>query len=253
MTRNLCIAIHDVAPATWPECAALLKMLERLGSSLPVTLLIVPDYHRAGRVDAARWFVRAVDAHVAAGAEIALHGYYHLDEAPASRKPANWLRRRLLTDGEGEFAALTTEEAAARIAHGRARLEACGWSVAGFVPPAWLAGEAACEAIRRCSLGYTSSRFGLTRLADGARLSAPCITASVRSSWRRLGSRLWLTAMEAATAEAPLLRIALHPSDARDPGMARRWAHLIERLLVQRKALTKSQALERYRCAAPSR
>jgi len=253
MTRGLCIAIHDVAPGTWPECAALLGMLDRLGPSLPVTLLVVPDYHRAGRVDAAPGFLRAVDAHVAAGAEIALHGYYHLDEAPAPRQPAAWLRRRLLTDGEGEFAALTTEEAAARIARGRATLEACGWHVAGFVPPAWLAGEAAGMAIRRCSLGYTSSRFGLTRLSDGASISAPCITASARSPWRRLGSRLWLAAMEAATAQAPLLRVALHPADARDPGILRRWARLIERLLLQRRPLTKHQALERYGCAAPSR
>lgn len=252
MNRSLCVAIHDVAPATWPDCESLLNMLARFGA-LPVTLLVVPDYHHAGRVDCAPWFVRAVNAWVAAGAEVALHGYFHLDEAPVPHKLAEWLRRRVLTSGEGEFAALTVEEAGSRIGRGRTQLEACGWHVSGFVPPAWLAGDAAREAIRRSSLSYASSHMSLIRLADGARINAPCITASTRSPWRRSGSRLWLKAMEAATAGAPLLRVALHPSDARHPAMATQWMRLIERLLGDRRMLTKSQAVEQYRCAAQRR
>jgi len=253
MNRSLCIAIHDVAPATWPECEALLKMLERLGSPA-VTLLVVPDYHHSGRVDCAPWFVTAVNAWVAAGAEVALHGYYHLDDAPAPRNLAAWLRRRVLTNGEGEFAALTVEEAGTRIARGLTQLEeACGWLVSGFVPPAWLAGEGARAAIRRSSLSYTSSRSGLLRLADGARISAPCLTASARSPGRRVASRLWLGSMASASVKTPLLRVALHPADAGHPGMATHWACLIERLLDDRLALTKHQAVERYPCAAPLR
>ncbi len=252
MNRGLCIAIHDVAPATWPECEALLRMLGRFGP-LPVTLLVVPDYHRAGRVDCAPWFVRAVNAWVAAGAEVALHGYFHLDEAPAPNNPGAWLRRRVLTNGEGEFAALTVEDAGSRMQRGRTQLEACGWHISGFVPPAWLAGAGAREAIRRSSLSYTSSHSGLIHLPDGARIGAPCITSSARSPWRRYGSRLWLKAMEAATAGAPLLRVALHPSDARHPEMATQWMRLIERLLGNRTMLTKSQAVDQYLCAAQRR
>jgi predicted deacetylase len=252
MNHALCIAIHDVAPATWPECEALLNMLKRFGR-LPVTLLIVPDYHRAGRVDSAPWFVRAVNAWVATGAEVALHGYFHLDEAPVPRNLATWLGRRVLTNGEGEFATLTVEDAGSRIRRGRTQLEACGWHISGFVPPAWLAGVGAREAIRRSSLSYTSSHLGLIRLSDGARISAPCITTSARSPWRRFGSQLWLKAMEAATARAPLLRVALHPSDARHPGMTTQWSHLIERLLNYRTALTKCQAVDQHGCAAQPR
>ena len=252
MNRSLCIAIHDVAPATWPECEALLNLLDRFGHP-PVTLLIVPDYHRSGRVDCAPWFVRAVNGRVATGAEIALHGYFHVDAAPLARNPATWLQRRVLTGGEGEFAALTVEEASSRIREGRAQLEACGWSVSGFVPPAWLAGAGAREAIRRSSLTYTSSHLSLIRLADGVRIGAPCITASARSPWRRLGSRLWLSAMEAATAGAPLLRVALHPSDARHPEITAQWMRLIEHVLGTRTTLTKSQAVELYRCAVQHR
>src|SRR5487761_2225369 len=252
MNRGLCIAIHDVAPATWPECEALLCMFERCGP-LPVTLLIVPDYHRAGRVDCAPWFVREVNAWVAAGAEVALHGYSHLDETPMPLNLATWLRRRVLTNGEGEFAALTVEDAGSRIQTGRTHLEDCGWHISGFVPPAWLAGAGARAAIRRSSLSYTSSHLSLIHLPDGARIDAPCITASARSPWRRFGSRLWLSAMAAATAAAPLLRVALHPSDARHPGMATQWMRLIEHLLGDRTMLTKSQAVEQYLCAEQRR
>ena len=252
MSRGLCIAIHDVAPATWLECEVLLKMLEGLGAP-PVTLLIVPEYHRLGRIDREPWFLHAIDARIASGAEVALHGYFHLDEAPLPNNPAAWLRRRILTNGEGEFSALSIAEAGSRIERGRALLEACGWQVAGFVPPAWLAGEAAQRAIGRSSLAYTSSRSFLQRIADGVRISAPCITASARSPWRRSASRLWLKAMEAATARTPLLRIALHPNEAKHPGMVTLWAQVIRHVAADRTMLTKCQAVERYSCAAKPR
>lgn len=252
MRRELCIAIHDVAPATWRECETLLKMLERLGSPA-VTLLVVPDYHRRGRVDDASWFVAALGAWIAGGAEVALHGYYHLDEAPAPRDPWSWLRRRLLTAAEGEFAALTVGEAEARIVRGRSQLEACGWQISGFVPPAWLAGPGTRAALRRSSFSYTSSRLGLLRLADGVRISAPCITTSARSPWRRFASRAWLQTMAVACAQAPLLRVALHPADASNPVLVAQWRRLIERLLGDRTALTKGQAVARYLCAAAHR
>jgi predicted deacetylase len=252
MSRGLCVAIHDVAPATWLECEALLRMLERLGHP-PVTLLVVPAYHWGDRVDRAPWFVRAVDLWVAGGAEVALHGYSHLDETPAPSSIPAWLQRRVLTNGEGEFAALSAEEARSRLERGRMLLTGCGWHVSGFVPPAWLAGEGAREAIRRSSLSYTSSHVALVRLPDGAPINAPCITASARSTWRRLGSHLWLNAMEVASARSPLLRVALHPADARHPGIMTLWQRLIGRLLADRTALTKSQAMERYGCAARPR
>ena len=47
MKRTLCIALHDVAPATWPRCERLLAMLDGIGARA-VTLLVVPDFHRGG-------------------------------------------------------------------------------------------------------------------------------------------------------------------------------------------------------------
>jgi hypothetical protein len=70
----------------------------------------------------------------------------------------------------------------------------------------------------------------------------------MRTAWRRFGSRLWLNTLATTVARAPLVRIALHPSDARFPGMTAQWLTLIERLLDGRTALTKRQAVEQYRC-----
>jgi len=260
--RGLCIALHDVAPATWPDCGALLRLLEPLGRP-PVTLAVVPQYHGGARVDHAPWFVRDVNAHVAAGAEVALHGLRHLDDGAddsggAVRGPADWLRRRMLTAGEGEFAALPLAEAEFRIRRGLDMLQACGWQAAGFIPPAWLAGRGTRAALERSSLAYTSSHWELLRLRDGARIAAPCITVSARSAWRRAASRLWVRTMREATAGVPLLRIALHPADARHPDVALRWQELIARLLESRTPMTKADAVRLFApepglASAPSR
>ncbi|HEY6943202.1 DUF2334 domain-containing protein, partial [Dokdonella sp.] len=145
---RLCIAIHDVAPATWPACDRLLALVDALGAP-PLTLLVVPDWHRRGAIDADRAFRRAIDARVARGDELALHGLVHLDEATPPRRALDRLRRRVLTAGEGEFAALDEGEALARIDAGLERFSRCGWAARGFVAPAWLRGAGTRAALAR--------------------------------------------------------------------------------------------------------
>lgn len=239
MKRRLCIAIHDVSPATWPQCERLLRMLAMLGHN-PVTLAVVPDWHGESRIDRAPQFRERIDACLADGAEVALHGYRHLDDGTGR---ASWLARHVLTAGEGEFAALVAPEATARLERGCAMLAKCGWYAAGFIPPAWLTSDGALEALAHSSFTYTSSQLALMRLADRTTVDAPCITVSARSAWRRGASKLWLRAAERATASAPLVRVALHPVDAAHEDIARCWRELIARLLASRTAVTKSQAV----------
>jgi predicted deacetylase len=249
MTRALCIAIHDVAPATLPSCEALFDLLRTLGAP-PATLLVVPDYHRRGSVERDLGFIRAIDRRLAGGDEIALHGCHHVDDGPVPHSPLEWLRRRVLTASEGEFAALTEHEAAARIASGLALFERLGWNVAGFVAPAWLLGEGARRALARTRLRYTSTHAHLESIADARRIRAPAISASARSRWRRSMSRRWLRVARHATRNVPLLRIALHPADAHDRDLFDAWRTLLTALLAERVALTKSEALTRSLAAA---
>ena len=243
MTRALCIAIHDVAPATWPQCQALFDLLRRLGAP-PATLLIVPDYHRRGSVERDLGFIRAIDRRLASGDEIALHGYHHLDDGPAPHSPIEWLMRRVLTASEGEFSALTEHEAALRIDAGLRLFERLQWNVAGFVAPAWLLGEGARAALAHTRLRYTSTHAHMEMLADGRRIAAPAISASTRSAWRRWTSRQWLRIARVALRDEPLVRVALHPSDVGDARLLDAWRTLLAALLADRIALTKSAAIE---------
>ena len=249
MTRAVCIAIHDVAPATWPRCEVLFDLLQRLGAP-PATLLVVPDYHRRGSVERDLAFVRAIDRRIASGDEIALHGYHHVDDGPVPHSPIEWLTRRVLTASEGEFSALTEHEATIRIDAGLRMFERLQWSVAGFVAPAWLLGDGARAALAKTQLRYTSTHAHLETLAEGRRIAAPAISASTRSAWRRWSSRQWLGIARIALRDAPLVRVALHPSDVSDARILGAWRVLLTALLAERVALTKSVAIERS--AAPN-
>lgn len=247
MTRQLCIALHDVAPATWPGCARLLDLLDALGAP-PLTLLVVPDWHAQGRVDHAADFLHAIERRRACGNEIALHGYFHRDDAPTPRTLSAWLRRRVLTAGEGEFADLPCDIAEARIREGLDLFAQLGWNVDGFVPPAWLASAGTRLALQRTGLRWTSTHTALIALGDGGvdaerRIAAPCLTASPRSAWRRRASMAWLHAGLKLTAQTPLLRVGLHPRDADHPDLLACWHDVLATLLDQREALTKSRAV----------
>ena len=165
MKRTLCMALHDVAPATWPRCERLLAMLDGIGARA-VTLLVVPDFHRGGAAGRDSGFIAAVEARRQRGDEIALHGYAHIDESPPPRSPGAWLRRRVLTDAEGEFSALDRDSAAQRIAAGRDMLTRVGWHVDGFVPPAWLKISATSPAISSSVSMQSDEKPGLTMAID---------------------------------------------------------------------------------------
>lgn len=244
MSARLCIAIHDVAPATWPACERLLGLVDALGEP-PATLLVVPDWHRRGTIDADPAFRRAIDARVARGDELALHGLVHLDEAPPPHRASDRLLRRVLTAGEGEFAALDEATAFARIEAGLQHFAQCGWSTQGFVAPAWLLGDGARAALARTPLRWTSTHGALEDCRRRWRIAAPALSASARSAWRRRASRSWLSLAQRIWHATPLLRVALHPADAAHAGLLEAWRRVLGALLTQREATTKSAAIAR--------
>lgn len=241
----VCIALHDVAPATWPACRRLLALLDALGP-VPVSLLVVPDYHRRGAVCDDAAFVRAIEARLARGDEVVLHGYYHLDEAPRARAPLQALRRRVYTAGEGEFAALDAGEARRRLLAGLAMLGGrLGWPLAGFVAPAWLLGAGARAALSGLPFRYTTTLGAVYRLPDWRSSPAPSLVYSVRRPWRRAASHHWNRWLLARTPAERLLRIGLHPADAQYPDVVDDWGRLIAAALRQRRPLTKRAWVER--------
>jgi predicted deacetylase len=234
--RWICVSVHDVAPATWPDCQRVLAAVRDV-ADIPVTLLVVPAYH--GRCSAlAPGFEAAMSEQLARGHELALHGYFHRDcGSPVS--VADWVLRRVYTAGEGEFCALNRRECAERLVLGQRWFVANGWPLAGFVPPAWLLNDEAWQALRQFSeLQYVTTRNCIHLLRLGVALRAPCLAVSVRSAWRRALSLAW-SRVALRRAQTPVVRIALHPRDAEFPAIRRAWQRELERLLKSCTPATK--------------
>lgn len=241
----VCVVLHDVAPATWPECARLLDMIDACGK-VPVTLLVVPDYHHRGGIAADPDFRRAIEARLARGDELALHGLHHLDDSgPPPRGPLAWATRRLYTAAEGEFAALDAATAERHMRAGLAQFAALDWPVRGFVAPAWLMSPGTRAALGRLPFAYTSTRRALYRLPDWREHLSPSLVWSVRSAWRRGASRIVNEAQALRLRQAPLLRLGLHPADAAHPAAVAFWRRTLRQALDGREAMTKTAWLER--------
>lgn len=207
--REAAIVIHDVGAGTWRACDAMRTALRRIAPSAAVTLLVVPHLHRAAD-DAA--FERWVGAARAAGDEIALHGYTHLDEGASRGLADRWLRH-VYTAGEGEFAALSETEASRRIAAGLAWLRARGWHADGFVAPAWLLSPGSWQALRASPFRYTCTLDRITALPSGRSLRCRSVVYSTRAAWRRWLSNRWNGWVAARQRPDPLMRFELHPPD----------------------------------------
>ncbi|QOY96591.1 polysaccharide deacetylase family protein [Massilia sp. UMI-21] len=249
----LCVSIHDVAPATWDACERLAQAV-RAVADIPLTWLVVPEYHRGGG-DQGR-METGLERALARGDELALHGFTHLDTAP--RGPG--LGQRFLRgtySHEGEFAALPAIEAARRIQCGLDWFAERGWPVRGFVPPAWLMGEGAWQAVRAFDFDYTTTfrYFHLLRGGPAAgrggagQVLSPSLVYAARNRIGRLASPLMADLLALALAQRPLIRLSLHPPDVRHPRLLRHAQATVERLLASRAALTKAGFARRL--AAP--
>jgi predicted deacetylase len=237
---KVCISVHDVAPGTWPACRRLLRMIDSFGR-VPVTLLVVPDYHRQGRIDRFPVFMREVEQRLARGDEVALHGYYHLDEGPRPAGPVDWFRRRVLTRGEGEFAVLPFEPARKRLQLGMSVMNSLGWPVHGFVSPAWLLGAEARAALGRFKIAYTTTRGGIYRLPGWRFTRSPSLVYSVGAAWRHWMSESLNRAVLPLARRGELLRLSLHPVDASLPQAVSHWRSVIGEVLRTHEAVTKAR------------
>ncbi len=232
------VVLHDVAPATWDAYVPLLRELDARGA-IPLTLLVVPDYHHDGGIEEHPQFRRAIEQRLERGDEVVAHGYHHLDEAPLGANPLERLKRRVYTRGEGELAALSEHAASRLLETAASALERLGWPLGGFVAPAWLLSPGARAALQHSRFAWTSTRTQVVRLPDWNAVETPSLVWSVRSAWRRAVSKRcnesWLKHAE----QRPLLRLGLHPPDLGYPEVARWWLGTLEQALDNRPAMTK--------------
>lgn len=244
--KAVCLVLHDVAPSTWADYQPFVEAVDALGD-VPMTWLVVPDFHRHDALDANPAFRRVLDARVARGDELALHGYYHDDQEPMPNTPRDWFMRRVYTH-EGEFYRLSREAALARLHAGLDMFQRYDWPVRGFVAPAWLMSDGTRQALRELPLSYTSDPQHLYRLPDFSAIDAPGLVWSARSAWRRGLSKIVSDQREQRWREASVIRLGLHPVDMRHRFSRDFWLHTLQRLLAEgRVPLTKIDWLTRQR------
>ena len=244
----LCVSIHDVAPATWDECVRLVQALRSV-ADIPLSWLVVPHYHQQAHErpgdDAP---LRAgLDAAIARGDELVLHGYTHLD----TERQAGGMRERFLrgvyTRSEGEFSALAADEARRRIGLGLEWFRARGWQSPGFVAPAWLLGEGAWQALPEFGFSYTTSFTRFHLLQEKTSIFAPSIVYTARNRTGRALSPLAGSLAARLLERAPLMRLSLHPPDVRHPHLVAHAQRLVERLLASHVAVTKAACAQQLR------
>ena len=224
------VTLHDVAPATLQACEFLVRRVAELGP-IPLTLLVAPRYH-GGR--STPRFERWIDTRLRRGDELALHGLTHRDEGPAPQGLLDRFSRRVLTDREGEFAALGTQEAGRRLDAGRRFFARRSWPLYGFVPPAWLLADTAWPAVWARPFDYTCTRTALIARGsrssrDLIRLDSSALVYSTRSAPRRVLSTAWNASLAVWQRNQPWLRIELHPADARHPRVVDDWCRHLRR------------------------
>ncbi len=215
MPRRLLASIHDVSPRFERQIDTLAERLDRQLGSARFAMLVVPDHWDTAPISADRAFQARLRGWADAGVEMFLHGWRHLDDAPAG------FRQRHMTAGEGEFAALPEAEAVRRLRAGRAVVEdAIGRPVAGFIAPAWLYGPGALAAVRAEGFALAEDHMKVWQPVTGTVLAkGPVITWASRSK-PRIASSLFFSGL-ARWGLQPLatVRVAVHPGDTGVPAI----------------------------------
>jgi uncharacterized protein len=209
---RLLVSIHDVAPPFLAEVEELWALCRSLG--VQPGLLVVPNWHGTHPLSAHPATVSWVRGCAHAGASILLHGQRH-DEVGTQRSPGDYLVAAGRTAREGEFLTLGAAAAYQKIAAGVNVLRDAGLDPVGFVPPAWLARSAHRRAVQSAGLALTEDVGAVWLVRRRIRLPSTVIRWSARAAWRARMSD-WVAGCRSAS-RAPLLRVALHPTDLHSP------------------------------------
>ncbi|CAN5397303.1 DUF2334 domain-containing protein [soil metagenome] len=216
MTRRLLASIHDVGPRFEAQIDMLSHRLTRLLDGPKFAMLVVPDHWDEAPLSASPAFAAKLRAWADDGVEMFLHGWRHRDNSAEKG-----FAQRHLTAGEGEFAALSRNDAAMRIADGRKVVEdAIGRPVAGFVAPAWLYSPGAIEAVAEAGFPLAEDHLKVWSPAQNRVLArGPVITWASRSPARIRSSLMFASVARAALGFMPTIRIAVHPGDVAVPAL----------------------------------
>jgi predicted deacetylase len=252
----LAVAIHDVAPRWLPEVTALREALARWGVDR-VTHLAVPHFHRGVRLVDHPATCRWLRDCAAAGDELALHGYHHLQRGTPAPL-LDRLRARMWTAGEGEC--LDPDgDLSDLLTRGRAELASILPFPAGslgFVAPAWLEPRGFSSLLSRLGFAWHETSRFVERVSPSPsparaphRLFSPVIGFATRTPLRESLSVAWARLLLATTfspsspARLSTLRIAVHPADLHSSRVMSALERSVRRALTFARPVTTAELL----------
>ncbi len=223
--RWLVVSFHDLAPHSQRPCQELIAQLAELGVER-ASLLVVPRWHDLESIEERPFFRHWLLSLAEAGHEICLHGLTHR----AAR---------------GEFHGIDRGRAEVKVREGAGLLSDLGCPARGFVPPRWRLSAEAREVLRLRGFGYAVTLRHLDLLQEDRRVAAPVVAFDARNLWHRVVSPLAGRLRFAASRQAPILRIAVHPGDLYEPAVRRTLVALLREALADRVPVTYGELASR--------
>jgi predicted deacetylase len=110
----------------------------------------------------------------------------------------------------------------------------------GFIAPAWLLSAGTWEALMCSAFHYTTTMNRFYRLPKRDWVFSPSLVYSSRARWLYGASILRNSFLTGLLGTGPLLRLTLHPPDARDHVIAH-WQPVLYQLLTTHSAMTKAE------------
>jgi len=242
------ISIHDVTPAFWEEVKFLVEFCKGLGIS-SATLLVIPDFHSKYSIDEHSYFLEGIKDFKRNGWEICMHGFTHLEDIVKPKDFFTHIVSNVYTKREGEFYLLSESEANNRIKKGVELFKKSDLDTDGFVAPAWLLSEGTKKVLYNFGFRYTTTLRGIYDLEKKKFYKVPVITFSSRSSWRAAVSCVFVRAVYLILRNKSMMRLALHPFDARNSGIMRVVGEICKKELAYRREISLNEMLNVLRNA----
>jgi predicted deacetylase len=234
--RRVIVSLHDVAPPFEAAIQTQLRMLAEIGAPR-VSLMVVPNWHGAAPLLASPSFVNLLQAQVAAGSQLILHGFEH---RPWGSRPfaGPWLSRlraRLFAADAAECLTLSADETADALRCGVACFAQAGLPLpTAFCAPGWLYDAQTVAALQQTGFRSLISMFTVRDAQDHRRAWTPAV--GYMGAWpaQELGVRILNgIVQQTALRTASLASVYLHPQ--RDPSGA----------IVRRQLARLAQMIER--------
>ncbi|WP_404710200.1 DUF2334 domain-containing protein [Sphingomonas sp. MMS24-J13] len=236
-TKRLLLSIHDVGPRFESEVDRLRDLLGEYAPVDRIALLVVPNHWDKAPIIPGSPFASRLRDWADQGAEIFVHGFYHLDRSP-HRGALTQFKARHMTAGEGEFLGLDFATALERMRAGRSLIEdVIGRSATGFIAPAWLYGPGALAAAAQCGFALAEDHMKVWNpLTQQVLCKGPVLTWASRSRARIASSLLAARALPLLLGRLPVARLGVHPGDIHVPVLVASIGRAVARLMQTHRA-----------------